>query len=395
MTSIDTGLIEFLDMSKNPVPFDPITYQDRTSGWVNIPVTLNQIRVEDIINTKLSFGERDSKFTRTERYAIVTINSPNPILRNREWKIYNRIVDGKFSRSSPSFSQLCSTVRETTNYTTNMIKKLVTPHPHEKDEQGRWVYKSDVPRAVNILNDGLKSSIQQRILRVDPVAGKIEAIVSDKYVPVKDKDILTFLHAEIGDFSIVREFHDDRRSLFQVLPDKFAGLSNSEEYGMFISNSSTGINSIEIGLFIITGACTNGMMITESSYERSPHLRRKHLGEKEAIMDLIQLQCANIGEQVKKAYQRIELAKRTHLRGDEYSLDDLTELLLKPLAEAKSFSSKTVEKVENLLKEKYNNDSIWDFISALTDAAHEVPVNTREHVEKVAGNLLEILVPAQ
>ena len=395
ITAIDWGLVEFLDMAENPTPFDPVSYKDRTDGWVNLPIALNKLRVTGIVNNGLTFGEGDSKHIRTERYANMTIDSENPLVKDKVWKVYNRLANENLSRSSPAFSQLCTRVKPTTHHTATMMKRLITPHPVGKDDKGHLIYDSDIPEAISLLNRGLTASKEDRVLRLNPDQSKIEAFVSDKYVPVKDKEILTFLQAEVGDFSIVREYHDDRRSLFQVLPDKFAGLSDSEEYGMFISNSNTGTNRIEMGLFVITGACSNGMMFTASKYGESEFLKRKHFGESEAIMDLIQIQCAKMGKRVEEAYARIELAKTIPLRGEEYSLQDLNDLLLKPLAESENFSKKTVKKVEELLKDKYNNDSMWDFIAALTEAAHEAPANSREHIEKAAGKVLELLVSSQ
>ena len=393
-TAVDWGLVEFLDKAENPVPFDPITYVDKTEGWENVSIALNKLRVENIINNRITFGEGDSETIRTERYAVLSVDSNNPILRDKKWKVFNRTANKELSRSSPAFSQLCTRVKPVTKLTATQMKRLINPHRSHKDGNGKWVYVNDIDQAIYLLNKGLKASKDTRVLRLNPAENKIEAFVSDKYVPVKDKDILTFLQAEVGDFNVVREFHDDRRSLFQVLPDKFAGLSDSEEYGMFISNSNTGTNRVEMGLFVITSFCTNGMMFTTSKYGESEFLKRKHFGETEAIMDLIQIQCANMGKRVEEAYAKIELAKTTPLRGEEYSPTDLRELLLKPLAEAEDFSKKTVESIEELLEKKYNKDSIWDFISALTDAAHQAPANSREHIEKAAGNVLELLVAA-
>jgi len=393
-TSITEGLVEFVNMAKNPVKFDPFSYEDRTENWIEKTIPLNKLRVVDIKTNSVDIEEGKKTRTLTERYAIVSIESDDPTISSRNWRIYNRVVSDGRSRSSPAFSQLCNKLTQHTKMTTTELKKLVTPQPDHQDENGKWVYITQEGVAINVLNQALANTKESQVLRINPDQSKIEALVSNKYAPVTNKEVLTLLEAEIGGFDIVREFHDDRRSLFQVLPDKFSGLSNSEDYGLFVENSSTGFNRVGMGMFVITGACTNGMMFISSAYGNTEQLRRKHIGDSNEIIKLIQDKCALIGGKIKETYLKIEQSKALPLRGEEYSHQDLVDNLLTPLAEAQNLSKPTVKRVEDLLKEKYQHDSIWDFVSALTEAAQQAPPSSQAHIEKVAGNVLELLVEA-
>lgn len=393
-TTITDGLVEFVNMAKNPVPFDPISYVDRTKNWEEITIPLNKLRVKDIKTNSVTSGEGKNKRTLTERYAIVTIDSDDPKISGKYWKIYNRIIAGERSRSSPAFSQLCNLLTERTSMTTNKIKKLVTPQKSHKDFNNKWVYITETGAAIDLLNRSLENFKGEQVLRINPEVNKIEAIVSQLYAPVTNKEVLTLLQAEIGDFDVAREFHDDRRSLFQVIPDKFAGMSDSEDYGLFVENSSTGFNNVGMGMFVITSVCTNGMMFTSSAYGHIEQLRRKHIGDKTEIIKLIQDQCALMSGRIEETFLKIERAKTLPLRGEEYNHQDLIDNLLTPLAEAENLSKKTVKKVDELLQEKYQHDSIWDFVSALTEAAQDAPPHSQQRIEKVAGNVLELLVQA-
>lgn len=391
--TISTNLQRFINMAKNPVPFDPITYKDQTDDWMDVEVSLNALRVKNIFNNTINFGDKKTPKIRTERYAVVDIQtdneSVNSILANKDWKILNRIATEEGSWSSPAFSQLCGRLNPITGLSATQFKDLIRPIRAGKDADGKTVWYDDIPEAIAILNDALAKTEDKRTLRLNPDGDKIEAIVSKGYAPVTNKEILTLLQAEVGDFSIVRELHSNRRSLFQVLPDKFANMSDSEEYGMFLENSSTGANKLGMGLFVITSMCTNGMMFTASKHGQTEYLTRRHYGKKDKIIQLIQDQCAILGERIEETYTKIELAKKTPLHLEEYTQEDVIETLLPVVAEGNNLSKKTVGRIETLLKEKYQENSIWDFVSALTDAAHEAPVDTREHIEKVAGNLLE------
>lgn len=392
--SIDTSLVRFVDMAKNPVPFNPITYEDRAKKWLDLEVPLNNMRVKDIINNGIDFGDEKKKRILTERYAVIQIDNEDDLISGKDWKIFNRVATDEGSWSAPAFFQLCTRLRSLTGLTTDEIKSMVTPRHDGKDEFGKWKWTDSILEAIRILNTALSRIQETRTLWFNPEKGRIESIVSGKYAPITNKEVLTLLQAEIGDFDIVREFHNERRSLFQVLPDKFAGMSNSEDYGVFIENSSTGANRIGMGMFTITGACSNGMMVVASKYGQTSYLARRHFGNKEDIIKLIQDYCADIGERIEETHKKIELAKNTPLRGEDYSEEYLVDNFLKPLAEVKKISKPTISRVEELLKEKYKQDTVWDFISAMTEAAHEVPATSREHIEKIAGDLLEILVPA-
>jgi hypothetical protein len=391
--SVDKDIVDFINMAEDPVPFDPITYVDRTQGWKDVNIPLNKIRVKDIKTNVKKFGNHPNVRKLTERYAVITFDTDNPILSGKDWKVFNRVADKTRSRSAPAFAQLCTRVNPITGHTCDEIKALSSDRQDHKDANDKWVYVNEKDKAIKILNNGLAKITEERTLRVNPQAGKVECFVSDKYAPITNKEMLTFLHAEIGDFDIVREFHSDRRSLFQVLPRKFSGLSDSEDYGMFIENSNTGANRLGMGMFVITGACSNGMMFVQTKYGKSEYLARKHFGDKEIVVEIIQDHCKRIGDRVQEIYNKIEIAKDTPLWGENYSKEYMVENLLRPLGESTNLAKKSVSQIEKLLEEKYQQDTVWDFISAMTEAAQKAPPNSREHIEKVAGNMLEQLVP--
>ncbi len=388
--TIDKSLERFVDMVANPVPFDPITYKDKTDGWIDFTIPLKNLKMTDVITRVVEFEERKNGKYLTERYAVLEIKTKDKRISGEEWYLFNRIATESGSFSSYAFSQLMERIQDLTGYNTTAIKDMVTPYKSHKDHDGKWVYMDEVDKALSIINEGLSKSPDEMVLRLNPETSTIEAVVTEKYVPVTNKEALTLLQAEVGDFNIVREFHDPRRSLFQVQPDCFSKYSGAEDYGIFIENSSTGANRFGLGLFVITSVCSNGMMLTTSKYDEKElgYLARKHTGDKNKIINFIQDGLAKVGKLVEVTYDRIEKAKEKPLFYEKYTHKEVIDALLTPM----NVSKKTTKRVTTLLEEKYQEDTVWDFISAITEAAQDVPVSHREHVEKAAGNLLEVLV---
>jgi len=363
------------------------SYKDETASWIDIVIPANQTKVIKYIDTLVENKDEATKKVskKRNRYAVISFDSDNPDIKNREFKVYNR-TDGE---NFIAFAQLAHKVRDGMDGITTDQLKVIGSGKRNPDGT---IIQPDPAKVKELLNQGLQATTEEFKFRINPKIDKVECVVSPKYVPITNKELFQHIDSVVGQVSIEKEIHSDRRSLFQILPEKFAQLSDTEDFGFFFSNSFRGGCSIGVGEFVLTLVCSNGMMVqgkdlTESSQVLS-ELTRRHVGEKESIIDAFRSALETIDTRLNVLYEQIEEAKRIKFPELIAELETVSAV-----KEAFILSKKSQEKIESLLEETYTGNTVWDLISAITEAAQDAPANSREHMEKMAGELLNQYVP--
>ncbi|MFX1538675.1 MAG: hypothetical protein ACFFDI_31190 [Promethearchaeota archaeon] len=366
---------------------DIVNYKDETASWIDLIIPANQAKViryvDTLVETKDEATGKKSK--KRDRYAIVTFDSDNPKIKGKEFKAYNR-TDGE---NFIAFAQLSHKVRAGMDGLTTDDLKIIGAGKRNRDGS---VIPPDPAKVKELLNQGLQATTEEFKFRINPKIDKIECVVSPKYVPITNKELFQHIDSVVGPVEIEKQFHNDRRSLFQILPEKFAHLSDTENFGFFFSNSFRGGCSIGVGEFVLTLVCSNGLMVqskqlTETSQVLS-ELSRKHVGEKDLIIEQFRSALDTIDNRLSVLYKQIEEAKKI-----EFPVAIKEIETIPAIKEAFILAKKSQDKIESLIEEKYTGNTVWDLISAITEAAQDAPANSREHMEKVAGELLNQYIP--
>lgn len=373
---------------------DGKSYKDETEYWIDIVVPTSKVRVTEVVDMEVKTehidqvtGQKSKRKSRL-RYATVAFDVEDKRIKGREFYAYNRYKGESFV----AFSQLAGKIRDGIDgFTADDLKRISSGYTGINKTK----IKGNPHRVKEILNKGLQKADEILKFRVNPEESKLECVVSPKYTPITNKELFVRINEVFGPVKVIKQFHRDSKSLFQILPEKFAHLSDTEQFGSFFSNSFRAGSSVGLGEFAVTVICGNGMMVVGKDLRENStvfsELKRKHMGETTHILEMFSQGLLTIESHLKVLYEQIEEAKEIEF---PFQIELQEEYdFLTPVKESLSLSAKTSKQVEELLKTTYTDNTLWDFISALTEAAQDLPDHSRENLEKTAGEVLNLYIP--
>ncbi|SFX74990.1 protein of unknown function [Thermoactinomyces sp. DSM 45891] len=223
--------------------------------------------------------------------------------------------------------------------------------------------------------------------------GVVRGLMSDKYVPFDDLDILDVLNEILkksgAEYKIEMWNRDDSgchlRITFPDLTTSVGKLENGNPdthlVGFHLMNSEVGKSSIRISPMVYRQICTNGLMgwrkNGDAFQQRHIHLRHNEIYTRvlEAVGQAIQLGESMINELLK--------AKETEVENPL--------AIIKKLANDNKYSQKFTNTIQDSFAREQGNTA-FHVVQSLTLAAQTLDTDSRTEIERTASRLLSKLV---
>lgn len=220
--------------------------------------------------------------------------------------------------------------------------------------------------------------------------GTIRGILSDKYTPFDDIQLLKILKNQIGemDYSIDQWHQDDSgfhlRILFESMFSKneigktIKGEKDIHKVGIHVMNSEVGKCSVKVSPVVYRQVCSNGLMswVKEDEFQqRHIYIDHEQMEEKVAVA---------IDWSIGKAQQMIDklmIAKNTKIE------DPFQEI--ERIGRQHQYQKYVVEDVKNSF-EKEPMQNVFGLVQAFTHASQKYNQDKKVEMERNASKILEM-----
>lgn len=234
-----------------------------------------------------------------------------------------------------------------------------------------------------------------RTTRPSSQVGLVRGIVSDKYVPFDDHQLLDILSHALNEYIKnyeIKMWHRDDGSMHLrvIIPDLTTAIGTTlngdpdiHQVGFHLVNSEVGKSAIKITPLVYRQICTNGMMGWTSDGEifkqRHIHLRHNEILTRvsEAIAHAVKLGDKMLEDLIK--------AKETPVENPL--------MIIHQIAKDNKYTKKFTKTIEAEFEREKKN-TVFYLAQAFTAAARTLHPEMRTEVEKTAGQLLHKLVKA-
>lgn len=225
--------------------------------------------------------------------------------------------------------------------------------------------------------------------------GVVRGILSERYSPFDDKEILDIINKFFGESNAdieVKWWHRDERGfhlriVFNDLTTEVGKLADGNpdihKVGLHIENSEVGAKSIRITPLVYRLICSNGMMGWGKNTDMEIFTQR-HIYLKPHEM------YGRVVEAIGNALKMGDSAIDKLLKAKETKVENPLEIIKKLATKAK-YSKELTEKLQGTFMEEEGN-TVFHVIQAFTRGCHELSADQRVRVETDANKFLDELL---
>lgn len=212
---------------------------------------------------------------------------------------------------------------------------------------------------------------------------RVHGVLSNRYSVFDDHEVLEIIDGTLGNYSdeyTVKNHYitPEIMKLRLVSRDKIELNGRPVSFGFDIKNSRVGRSSLELEILIFDWICSNGMIFGGG---KGLAYKRRHVGINREIFIEEFIDMINSAPDIIKFIEKMA----TEAHQTEINNEMIQRYIDKFRIEG--FSQLAAGKVEQMLHEKYDN-TLYGFTAAITESAQDYDVDTRERMEKFAGNLM-------
>jgi hypothetical protein len=274
----------------------------------------------------------------------------------------------KFDITEHALGQLCTTLGIPSSY----MKKCI-------EEEKVDLFKRNIATWAK----DLKGDICIRTNR-----GVARAIVSKKYVPYDNDEVLRDITSAISDTGmelvpVGAYLNEDRLNLRLIdinKPFYIKGDQSPMYFGISVSNSNIGTSSTSIKFFIYRQWCKNGCTISAGGGEL---YKQSHAGTQHKFMRRLKFQAAI--QNMDLLRDNVELFLQES-QGKILKIHEMEEMIEKMKKEC-PVSEKAAKSILEVAEQKYGSTK-YGFINGITEVAQEYDLDTRLQFESYAGKLI-------
>jgi len=340
---------------------------------------LTQILGEDFSNAKLetvapfermvSFDENITNFNKVREKAWdIESNSCDFNVNLKDLYINKdmRLADNRnkmlFDFSHWSLSQFCSSLDIPARY----IKKCMVEDPE---------------LAVDNLNTWLtRASDKECLLRT--TSNRLSGFLSNKYTIFEDTDLMDIIHNSLKkeeEYIVMEHLITPEILNLRIVRSRQLNIAGEDlSVGINVRNSRVGKSKVDIELLIYKWKCTNGIIFgggVETYYSK------RHTGiDSETIASEFSRIMSDMPKNIELIKSKVETLRSTKIN------ENILEKFVDKFEKNKFANSAMTQKILASMP-KYE-DTGWGFVNAMTEVAQEYNMDTRERIEKYAGQLL-------
>lgn len=237
---------------------------------------------------------------------------------------------------------------------------------------------------INFWIDNAKAQEKKILLRTTDE--RIHGVLSSKYSVFDDSEVMDVVYDLIGknpgEYTVKNYYIDPEYMKLRIVSTNKMNFAGRElSYGFDIRNSRVGRSSLEVSIIIFDWICSNGMIFGGGSgtYYQKRHvgIEREHFVEE--FIDIID----TAPDAVSFIHKSINAANNVKLNSD--TIQNYIDKFM-----ASNMSANQAGRVKQMFYEKYDQ-TLFGFTGAITETAQAYGIETRERMERFAGNLIHSL----